>query len=326
MRRVLITGGTGFVGSHAVDEFLSAGWVVRALIRNPERKVWLKDLPVEFAVGSVDNIESLRNAAADCDTVVHCAGLTKALRPEELYRVNGDAVGEFAIAARQAGVRRFILCSSQAAAGPSLSGKAVTEDDEAHPLSDYGKSKLAGEFKLRETAGEMEWVILRPPSVMGPRDEQFVPLFRAIVRYGIYPKFGSGAQRYSFIGVFDLARALRVAAESRDGLNETYFVGCDEAISWQEAARVIAVAAGRKARALPISGCTLSLLRLLSEAGARLAKKPALLNRDKLKEILAPGWVCSSEKIKRAWAFSCEVSVEDTLRRTLDAYRQANWI
>jgi nucleoside-diphosphate-sugar epimerase len=326
MRRVLITGGTGFIGSHAVEAFLAQQWTVRALVRNPSRLTWLIGLPVETAVGRLDDAESLKAAARGCDVVVHCAGLTKALRREDLFRVNGAAVGEFAAVARQEGVRRFMLCSSQAAAGPSTDGDAVSEDDEPHPLSPYGQSKLQGERLLRENAEHMEWVVLRPPSVLGPRDEQFRGLFRAVVRYGVYPQFGAGTQRYSFISVRDLTRALLTAAEVERGLNDVYFVASSETVTWSELSTAIARAAGRRARPLRLGRQALTALSVISEAAARWRGKPALLSREKLDEIIASGWVCSSEKIRRAWGFECQWPLEATIRDTLNAYRQANWL
>ena len=326
MRRVLITGGTGFIGSHAVEAFLAGQWTVRALVRSPSRLTWLAGLPIETIVGRLDDAASLGVAAGGCDVVVHCAGLTKALHREDLFRINGTAVGDFAAVARQAGVRRFVLCSSQAAAGPSAGCAAVTENDEPHPLSAYGQSKLQGERLLHDNADGMEWVVLRPPSVVGPRDQQFLALFRAVARYGIYPQFGGGAQRYSFISVHDLTRALRTAAETERGLNDVYFVANPEAVTWSDLSSVIARVVGRRARPLRLGKNALTVLSLLAETAARWRGKPALLSRDKLNEILASGWVCSTEKIRRVWEFGCQWPLEATIRDTLNAYRQAKWL
>jgi nucleoside-diphosphate-sugar epimerase len=326
MRRVLITGGTGFIGSHAVEAFLAKQWTVRALVRDPSRLTWLSVLPVETMVGKLDDAESLKNAARGCDVVVHCAGLTKALRREDLSRINGQAVGEFAAVARQEGVRRFVLCSSQAAAGPSTTDDAVKEEDEPHPLSAYGRSKLQGERLLRENAERMEWVVLRPPSVLGPRDGQFRALFRAVTRYGVYPLFGSGGQRYSFVSVHDLTRALLAAAEVERGLNDVYFVANSETVTWSELSIAVASAAGRRPRPLRLGEPALRVLSVISETTARWRGKPALLSREKLNEIIASGWVCSSDKIRRAWGFECQWPLEATIRDTLDAYRQAHWL
>ena len=321
-RRVLITGGTGFVGSHAIEAYAAAGWQVRALVRDPSREAWSVECKADIRVGAFHNPSDLSAAVAGCDVVVHCAGVTKTPRREEFYRINRDAVGLLAQAARAAGVSRFILCSTHAASGPALDGIASREDDPPRPLTDYGKSKLEGEEKLKENAGTMEWVILRPPSILGPRDEQFVPLFRGVVRYGIYPRFGSGEQVYSYIYVKDFARALLTAGETQKGLNDTYFAAHPETLHWGAAALTIAGIEHRRVRALPIPGTVLKAIGKLNDAYATVSGKPALLSSDKVREILAQPWICSTEKIQQVWNFRCEYSTEQALRETLDFYRR----
>ncbi|MBU0690952.1 NAD-dependent epimerase/dehydratase family protein [bacterium] len=321
MKRVLITGGTGFVGSHAVEAYLNAGWTVRAFIRDPNRLVWLSNLNIETAVGKLSDRDSLKRAAEACDTVVHCAGLTKALHKEEFFRVNGDAVRDFAEAAREQGVRRFILCSSQAAAGPSCSEQPRTEADEPAPVSVYGQSKLAGESVLQEAAGDMEWVILRPPAIIGPRDWQFLPLFKGIIKLGLYPKFGSGRQLYSFASVFDVVKALLMAGTYEGPVNQLYFVAHDEPVDWQIASQEIAGYVNRRVRNLTLPAGLLDMIGTFNDAVASVSGKPALLSREKVKEILVSGWVCSNEKIKRDWKFECDYDLRKTLRITYDFYK-----
>lgn len=327
MPRALITGGTGFVGSHAVETFLAAGWTVRALVRDRGRLRWLTGARVEIAEGAVDaSSDTLTKLFDGCDVVVHCAGLTKARREFEYFRINADAVRNLIIAAREAGVGRFILCSSQAAAGPSATEKAVREVDAPRPITAYGRSKLAGEEVTRESAGDMPWVILRPPTVIGPRDRQLLPLFRAISRFGVYPEISGDEYRYSFIGVHDLARAMVAAAEARHGLNEIYFVANDMNLTWRDAALQIAELASRRARPLRLGRAFLHFLAVLADLSAILTGRPALLSRDKVREMLTPGWICSAEKIRRNWNFECQLSLDDTLRLTYAAYREAHWL
>jgi nucleoside-diphosphate-sugar epimerase len=322
-KRVLITGGTGFVGSHAVDVYLAAGWTVRALVRDPNRLSWLAGKPVEIAAGKLTDNPSLAAAVQNCNVVVHCAGLTKTPDAKEFYRINADAVESFAGIARESGVRRFVLCSSQAAAGPCQTSAPLLESDPPQPVSEYGRSKLEGEARLRAAAGSMEWIILRPPAIMGPRDEQFIPLFRAVVRFGIYPRFGDGTQNYSLIGVQDFARALLVAGETASGLNEVYFCAGADALNWSGAAQIIATIAHRKVRAIPIPAPCLKSIGAFGEWFAKLQHKAALINRDKVTEFLAGNWICSSEKIKRELGFECNLSLEDTLRLTYQSYLDA---
>jgi nucleoside-diphosphate-sugar epimerase len=323
-RRVLVTGGTGFVGSHVVEAYLSAGWSVRALVRNPARAAWIRSLPIDIVLGSFADGASLRSALNEVQVVVHCAAVTKTTRRNEYYRVNAEAVQQLAAAAVVAGVGRFVLCSSHAASGPAQDGVASHESDPPHPLSDYGKSKLEGEQLLKRFAKQMEWVILRPPSVIGPRDQQFVPLFRAVARYGVYPKLGAGNQRYSFVYVKDLARVLLLAGETARRVNEVYFVANDEPLDWQMAAGLIAGFANRRPRAVAIPAVVARGLGRLNDMLASISGRPALVSSDKVQEMLAAGWICSTEKIHAAWDFSCNYTTSEALRETYEFYRQTN--
>ncbi len=324
MKRILITGGTGFVGSHAVEAYKNAGWTVRAFIRDRKRLSWLSNLDIELAVGSLTDSESLKLAVDKCDTIVHCAGMTKALHNEEFFRVNGEAVGKLASVASEAGVKRFVLCSSQAAAGPSLTESPRSESEEPCPVSVYGSSKLAGEKALRESVGEMEWVILRPPAIMGPRDWQFLPLFKGIIKLGLYPQFGSGQQLYSFASVFDVVKALLMAGTIEGPVNGTYFVANDDPVDWKVASSEIAGYVSRKVRNLTLPTGLLDMIGTFNDVFAHLSGKPALLSREKVKEILASGWICSNEKIKSEWGFACDYDLRRTLRVTYDFYKSCN--
>ncbi|MDD5087729.1 MAG: NAD-dependent epimerase/dehydratase family protein [bacterium] len=327
MSRVLITGGTGFIGSHAIEAFLKSGWTVRSLVRDPGHLRWLTGLPVDIAQGAVeDDSDSLMKHLDGCDVVVHCAGLTKARCESEYFRLNADAAGNLARAARNAGVARFIYCSSQAAAGPSYADRAVHETDLPRPITAYGRSKLAGENAVREMSGGMPWIILRPPTVIGPRDRQLLPLFRAITRFGIYPEIGGEELRYSFVGVHDLTRAMLMAAEVNSGWNEIYFVANDTSLSWRETALRIAALASRRVRSLRFSRIVLKMVAVAADASSFLTGQPALLSRDKMREMLTSGWICSAEKIRRAWNFECQQSLDDVLRVTYAAYRDARWL
>jgi nucleoside-diphosphate-sugar epimerase len=322
LKRVLITGGTGFVGSHTVDAYLNAGWTVRAFVRNRNRLTWLQDPSIEITVGTMTDRDSLRRAVEDCQTVVHCAGMTKALRTEDLFRVNGDATGKLTEAAREAGVERFIYCSSQAAAGPATQARPLSEEDEPNPITAYGSSKLSGEVQLRDLAGKMDWFILRPSAVIGPRDWQFLPLFRGVAKLGLYPQFGSGQQLYSFISGLDIARALLIAGETDSPVNQTYFVCHRDPVDWKDASRMIASFAGRKVRCLTLPAGLIEIIGTVNDAISSISGKPALVGREKVREILTSGWVCSSEKITRDWSFECEYDLALTLRVTYDFYRE----
>ena len=323
----LVTGGTGFVGSHLIEALAEAGWTVRALVRRPDKLRWLEGLPADVFEGDVQNPDSLPEALRGVDLVMHCAALTKALTRNEYMQANADGTRTLLQSSIQAGVRRFVYCSSQAAAGTGTLTQPRVEEDAPEPLTDYGASKLAGEIAVQEAANDMEWIILRPPAIFGPRDEQFFPLFRGIKKIHRYPVFGREERSYSWIYVRDLVSALHVAAETDVGLRQTYFVAHETPVTWREMSQIAGELLNINVRPLP--SIPLSLLKgiaLIIEMGARLRGKAALLNRQKLAEIAAPGWVVSSEKITRELGFHCQFNLREALLETLEWHDGQGWL
>src|SRR5690606_20293069 len=128
---------------------------------------------VELIQGAIDQPETYAEALRGCDTVIHLAGLTHALRRRELFHVNAEACGRLADACVAASVGRVVYVSSLAAAGPPPAGKSVREEsDPEAPISDYGRSKLEGEQAFRQRAGKLATTVIRPGVVYGPEDEK----------------------------------------------------------------------------------------------------------------------------------------------------------
>ena len=201
--RVLITGATGFVGSHITEAFLKAGYEVRCGARDPKRPRWLAGLPVEILPLNLDRPEHLSPALEDVETVVHAAGITSARRPEDYDRVNAVGTRRLADAAREKGVRRLVQISSLAARGP---------DNAAHPTSDYGWSKRKAERNLYALSDDLEAVVLRPAAVYGPRDTDLLPLFRLAKKGLIFVPPGPGLLQPVY--ATDVAAAALAAANS----------------------------------------------------------------------------------------------------------------
>ena len=321
----LVTGGTGFVGSHLIEALAEAGWTVRALVRRPDKLRWLEGLPAEIIKGDVQNPDSLPEALRGVELVIHCAALTKANTRNEYMQANADGTRTLLHSSIQAGVRRVIYCSSQAAAGTGTLTQPRVEEDTPVPLTDYGTSNLAGEIEIQKAAEDIEWIILRPPALFGPRDEQFLPLFRGIKKIHRYPVFGREEHSYSWIYVRDLVSALKVAAETDVGLRQVYFVAHETPSTWREMSQIAGELLNIKVRPLPsIPLWLLKGVARICEMGARVRGKAALFNRQKLAEIAAPGWVVSSEKITRELGFQCEVSIVESLGETIRWYESRN--
>jgi 2-alkyl-3-oxoalkanoate reductase len=142
--KVLLTGGSGFLGSYVAERLSAGGHAVRALVRPKSERRFLEKLPgIDFAAGAVDDRASLTQAVKDVDAVVHVAGIVKARRPEEFFAVNTQGTKNLLEAVlERGGVKRFVYVSSLAAIGPSADGTPVHENAEPHPVTHYGRSKL----------------------------------------------------------------------------------------------------------------------------------------------------------------------------------------
>jgi nucleoside-diphosphate-sugar epimerase len=327
---VLLTGATGFVGSHAVEAFVVSGWAVRALVRSSQKAAVLGDLPVELVSGSLEDEESLRAAAQGVDVVVHLAALTHARTAEEYAAVNVAGTRRLVEAARRGGVRRFVYLSSLAASGPASHGRSVTAHDAPQPLTEYGRSKLAGERVVMEAAGDagrggsMEVVILRAPAVYGPRDTDLYHFFR-LARRGVIP-VPTGADRLlQMVHVADLARALVHAARA-EGVTGTYHIAESRCYTWQEVGRLVGAAVGRDVKVIRVPAALIAGLAAVSESAAGVFGRSSIFNRDKARELLAPGWLCETEAARAALDYEADIPLADGLCATAQWYREQGWL
>src|SRR5467141_5477071 len=214
--KVLLTGGSGFLGSFVAEQLSAEGHVVRALVRpHSARKILDKMARVEFAPGAIEDRASLGAAVDGVDAVVHVAGIVKARRPTDFFEVNTKGTQNLLDAAVARGVGRFVYVSSLAAVGPSLDGTPVPDDAEPRPVTQYGRSKLEAERAVLAAKDRLHVTVLRPPLIYGPRDRGPPASFTSI-RNGVLPMTGDGRNTLSVIYVKDCAAAIVRALEAKN--------------------------------------------------------------------------------------------------------------
>jgi nucleoside-diphosphate-sugar epimerase len=320
----LVTGGTGFVGGHLIDALRAAGARVTALVRSPEKAARLASLGVQLVPGDLNDPAALAEAVAEQDVIYHSAGLVAARDEAGFLAVNRDGTARIVAAAERTGRRpRFVLISSLAAAGPVARGARRLGDEPPDPRTAYGRSKLAGEAVVR--AAELPWTILRPPAVYGPRDAEFLRLFKA-VRWRVVPVFGDGGQELSLVYVRDLAEALIAAGASPATTGKLYYPCHREVLTSTGLARAIGQAMGRQVRTIRLPRWVAGSALGVSSAAARLTGGTTLLTPDKANEFFAPAWTADPDALTSATGWRAKHSAAEGLAATLVWYREAGWL
>ena len=326
--KVLLTGASGFVGSHILDSLRARGIATVVLLRPTSNKRFIEaHLPhPDVRTGSVGDPQSLAAAVQDVTHVVHCAGCTGALHISEFYEVNQTGTRHVvkAINQQQGRIERLVHISSLAAAGPALPDRPAREDEPPNPISEYGKSKLAGEQEV-QGACKSEYVILRPPAVFGPRDTAFLPLFKA-VRAHLLPRFGNGRQALSLVFVKDLAEAAVTCLAHPAAAGKTFYVASPEVTTARGLTDEIAAQMKTWTLTFPVPMAALQLLCCLQEAVSRLTQRPGMLSRQKYAELRAPGWVCDPTRLRQELGFACGTTLKTGIAETLAWYRQQGWL
>ena len=323
----MITGATGFIGSHLVEALVQQGAWVRCLVRNKNHLGWVKDFPVEFVVGNCQEKNSLQQAVQDVDQVFHLAGATTAVKEKTYFEVNGLGTENLVQASIENNPRlkKFIYVSSQAAAGPCRSGEKKKESDRCEPVSPYGKSKLLGEKLALSHSHELPLLILRPCAVYGPRDKGFYTLCKSLSRR-ITPCLAVHDQHISMCHVQDFVRAILLAAETRTESGEIFFLSDGHDYRMAEIGDIFAQAMAINALKLHLPKQMLFAMAFFAECFSRVTGKPSIMSRGKVEEMIQKNWLCDITKARTLLGFEPRISLARGAELTVAWYKKENWL
>ena len=300
---IAITGGTGFVGQAVLDKAVQGGFPVRALTRRDQKS----QSGIDWVRGDLSNKAALSQLVRGCDAVLHIAGVVNASDTAGFHAGNVAGTEAIVAASCEAGCTRFICVSSLAAREPEL--------------SQYGRSKLHAEEVVR--ASGLDWTIVRPPAVYGPRDTELLDLFKA-ARWHFVPVPPPG--RTSIIHVADLARVLLDVSSGREGVLERVFEPDDgRPGGWdhRELAQAIGRAMGRRVWSPNVPSAVLKGAAQLD----RLFRGPsAKLSPDRARYMVHPDWVSDPANAVPAALWQPQVPIAQGLTETARWYREAGWL
>lgn len=324
-KRVLITGATGFLGFHLIEEALAQGFEVVAAVRKSSNLKHLAHLPIKQVALDYNNPAAITVLlqSEGIDYIIHAAGQTKAKSQAEYDATNAAITAQLGIAAKQhLGLKKFVLISSLAAVGPSnQSAEVLTEKTIPHPVTAYGRSKLLAEEKLKDI--KLSAIILRPTAIYGPREKDIFMLVK-MVKKGWDPYIGKIAQQLSFVHGRDVAA---IAVKSLDlQVAGTYHISDGNSYGRYELADLTQQHLGLKAKRIHLPLGLVKVAAKASDVWHRMLNKASIFNTEKLAELTAANWVCSIEKAKNELGFEPRFKLEKGLADTLKWYQQNNWI
>jgi nucleoside-diphosphate-sugar epimerase len=325
----VVTGSTGFIGSHLVDALLERGAEVRALVR-PETPATRRDARIGHWEADLLDDRSMRESPVweGATHVFHLAGVTKG-RTLAYFRAGNvfpTANLLAAIAARGRRLPRVVLVSSQATAGPATSPEApVTERDRPRPIEAYGRSKLQAEQAVARYRDTVPVTIVRPASVYGPRDRDFLTVFRQESRRvacHVLPR----DHALSIVHVADLVRALLLAAEIPAAIGQTYFVANEMPVTWGEIYDAIADAAGTTPFPLQLPPTLLHMAAHGGDLLSALTGRPTIVNRNKAALARPRWWLCDASQARADLGWNAEVPLQEGVQQTYTWYVRAGWL
>lgn len=303
---IAVTGGTGFVGQHLIRALVREGHEVSALTRRtaPQRSD-----NINWVAGALDDPESLTTLVADADTVLHLAGLTKAISRSQFFDVNQLGVRALCSAIVEAGhAPHFVLVSTLAASQPRLSA--------------YAASKSAGEAELTDNSSDLDWTIVRPPVVYGPGDQEFLKIVKAAA-FGLAASAAPRGSRISMIHVSDLVDALLAITRARGPMNQIVEPddGTEGGYTIEELMELLSRVLGRRSRSMRVPKALLIAIGAVNQSLAYLTRKPVMLSVGKAKELSRGDWLCHDQALIRSTGWMPEVSLAEGLSETVDWYR-----
>ncbi len=295
---VALTGATGFIGKRLSAHLLTQGWRLRALVRNQKKATQLPEA-VQTVAGSLQTPSALDALLQDADAVVHLAGVVRGNSEADFMTANDAGTAALVDAAtRVTPHARFLQVSSLAAREPQLSW--------------YAASKRAGEDRAK--ASTLDWVVVRPPAIYGPGDEEMRAIFDWMAR-GIALVPGRIEARTSLLHIDDLVRAIAACLQSPAAAGQVFELGDGKSggYDWREMATIAGAVYGRAVRLWPVPTGLLDTVAAASLGLGRLTGRAVMLSPPKLRELRFENWVTDNRAITEHTGWAPRIGLHDGL-------------
>lgn len=321
---IALTGGTGFIGTHMIDQLLSDGHCVSCLVL-PGQKY--KPIPnVRYFEGDLRDSKSLEAFLQGSQTIIHLAGLTRAKTEGEFIEINAKGTECLVRTAKRVSPEfsHIIAMSSLAAVGPASDESGLSENAPLRPISPYGRSKKKLEECLRGFEPEVKWTVIRAPGVYGPYDRDFLQYFK-LVQKGWRFVVGKHSVM-SVLFVKNLVSAIEKCLGNPASYNQAFFISDDGCYDWDQLGCMIESSLGKKSFRVSIPFWVVQGVSTLTEFVKPMLRNPPLITRDKLAEMSQEYWVVCNKKAHEMLGYKPTYTTEEAFKETGEWYRANGWI
>jgi dihydroflavonol-4-reductase len=332
MNRILVTGATGFIGSHLVELLIKESepddeiiCMVRHTSDLSNILELLKEPNVRVVVADVTRPETLPNAVRGASYIFHLGAALKIPSDKRYYEVNTQGTENMLAAALEHAsdtLKRFVLVSSEAAAGPSPGEFPIDEKQEGKPVGAYGRSKLQAEHIAASFMDKIPITIVRPSAVYGEREKDLTQTIPA-VECRIHPKIGFAKKYASFVNAVDLVKGMFAASRSDKSIGQTYFLTNAEYYSDIQIVKTMAKAIGRRFGIIvPIPKFVLIVFSLLSTVIYWFFRGRPGMALNMVRNITQKYWLCSPAKAKNDFGWEAEIPLIEGMKKTYENYKK----
>lgn len=333
MKKILITGASGFIGSFIVEEALRQGMETWAAVRSSSSRAFLQDDRIHLIELNLSSEEQLIEQMRSCrfDYVVHAAGVTKCLHQEDFFSINTEGTKNLvhALLKLQMPLTRFVYVSSLSVFGAireQLPYEPIRENDEPRPNTVYGKSKLAAEQFLDSLPTDaLPYIILRPTGVYGPREKDYFMMAKSIKGH---VDFAVGYQRQdiTFVYVKDVVQAIFLALDhGRSG--RKYFLSDGQVYQSRTFSDLIHQELGRPWWIRVKVPCwVLHVITFFGEYWGRITGKVTALNNDKYNIMRQRNWRCDIQPAIEELGYNPTYDLKQGVPETIAWYKEQGWL
>ncbi len=331
MEKILVTGASGFIGSHIVEEALQQGYDVWAAVRRSSSREFLQDERIHFIELNLSSQQQLEEQlrSVTFDYVVHAAGATKCLHADDFFRINTEGTKNLVRALLAVGMplKRFVFISSLSIMGAIREQQPyqeIRDTDTPQPNTAYGRSKLEAERFLDGLCG-FPYVILRPTGVYGPREKDYFLQVKSIKGHVDFA-VGFKRQDITFVYVTDVVQAVFLAME-KGQTGHRYILSDGEVYQSATFSDYVHEELGRPwwiRITAPV--WVLRIVTFCGEYWGRWTKKMTALNNDKFNILKQRNWRCDIEPARRELGYEPKVKLQEGVRRSIAWYKENKWI